>query len=596
MSDTQLRASQLITTFGPGAMVDFPDDSVLIAGLDHWSYDPGDLQHIEEPRLAAKLARLLDIPTVSLRAPPPAVDRPQGRFPNVTAWRFPEWFIVQEVQRTPRGHRQRRLVHLNALNQGRYRDVDGKSKAVVPVRFVRACKKGHIGDIDWPAFVHGAQTHCGRDLWVEERGTTGDLDEIWLVCECGASRAMSQAARLELGALGNCNGSRPWLGPNNKERCGQPNRLLTRSASNAYFPQLLSVISIPDLSSPVDDVVRSLWEDFLSDVETVDGLQKIRTKPTPAAKLAGLTDDAVMLAIARARSGGGTELDRSVKDVEFEALADTRDTMGLDQPGVDFHAKALSSLIWQNPWMDKIQRVVLVHRLREVIAQVGFTRFEAVGPDTDGELDLNVERAPLGFDTSWLPAVENRGEGIFLQFKAAEIEQWLLKPAVAARGLQLQQGFALWLNEHEGSSRQFPGLPYILLHSLSHLLMTAVSLECGYPASSLRERVYAMPGRYGLLIYTGSPDAEGTLGGLVQTGREIARHLRRALDLGVLCSNDPVCAYHQPAEHDHQPLLGAACHGCLLIAETSCEQRNEFLDRTLVVPTVEALDAEFFNI
>jgi hypothetical protein len=134
-----------------------------------------------------------------------------------------------------------------------------------------------------------------------------------------------------------------------------------------------------------------------------------------------------------------------------------------------------------------------------------------------------------------------------------------------------------------------------MLHSFSHLLLTAISLECGYPASSLRERVYAMDGRYGLLVFTGSSDAEGTLGGLVEAGRNIKRHIRRALELGILCSNDPVCAYHAPADHDHQPLLGSACHGCVLVAETSCEQHNDFLDRSLVVPTVEALGAEFFE-
>jgi hypothetical protein len=135
-----------------------------------------------------------------------------------------------------------------------------------------------------------------------------------------------------------------------------------------------------------------------------------------------------------------------------------------------------------------------------------------------------------------------------------------------------------------------------MLHSLAHLLITAISLECGYPASSLRERIYAAPERYGILIYTGSSDAEGTLGGLVEAGREIRKHMRRALDLAALCSNDPVCAHHLPSEHDYQPLLGSACHGCLLISETSCEQHNDFLDRGCLIPTVEGSGAEFFGI
>ena len=245
--------------------------------------------------------------------------------------------------------------------------------------------------------------------------------------------------------------------------------------------------------------------------------------------------------------------------------------------------------------MAPIERIALVHRLREVVAQVGFTRFESAGPDIQGELSLNVEPAPLALGISWLPAVENRGEGVFIQINADAIATWMDKPAVKARGEKLAAGFAAWKAEHVGSNREFPGLPYYLLHSLSHLLMTAISLECGYPASSLRERIFTMPGQYGILIYTGSTDSEGTLGGLIMAARDIRRHMRRALDMGLLCSNDPVCAYHEPSRHDLQPLLGSACHGCLLVSETSCEQRNEFLDRALLVATVEALGAEFFS-
>jgi hypothetical protein len=246
--------------------------------------------------------------------------------------------------------------------------------------------------------------------------------------------------------------------------------------------------------------------------------------------------------------------------------------------------------------MEKVERVVLVHRLREVVAQLGFTRFEAVGTDIDGDLEVGVVSAPLSMDDTWLPAVENRGEGVFIQFKASAIRDWLGKTAVQERGIQLEDGHDLWQVEHK-NERDFFGLPYYMLHSFSHMLLTAISLECGYPPSSIRERVYARhaAGQYGILLYTGSPDAEGTLGGLVEAGRRISSHFQRALDFGRLCSNDPVCAFHAPTEHDHQRLHGSACHGCLLIAETSCEQRNDFLDRSLVVSTVEMLGAEFFS-
>jgi hypothetical protein len=271
--------------------------------------------------------------------------------------------------------------------------------------------------------------------------------------------------------------------------------------------------------------------------------------------------------------------------------------LGADEPDGNFYARALPKPAWSDgaPYMSAVERVVLVHRLREVVAQVGFTRFEAAGPDIRGELDMDVERAPLGVDISWLPAIENRGEGVFIQLRKEAVETWLAGAAVKKRDAELQTGFQKWLDAHEGSKRIYPGAPYFMVHSLSHLLLMAMSLECGYPASSLRERVYAMPGQYGILIYTGSSDAEGTLGGLVEAGRRIKAHFQRALDMGALCSNDPVCAFHTPTGQDQQHLLGSACHGCLLISETSCEQHNDFLDRALVVPTVEGQSAEFFK-
>jgi hypothetical protein len=182
----------------------------------------------------------------------------------------------------------------------------------------------------------------------------------------------------------------------------------------------------------------------------------------------------VLESIARVRSGG-SELDRPVKAVEFEALADAREELGADVPEGDFYARALPPPVWDAPWTQSIERVVLVHRLREVVAEVGFTRFEAAGPDIQGELSLDVQRAPLGIDTSWLPAIENRGEGVFLKFRTEAIEQWLARPEVKQREQRLRNGFLQWKAEHQESAREFPGLPYYLMHSLAHLLLTAIA-------------------------------------------------------------------------------------------------------------------------
>ena len=186
-----------------------------------------------------------------------------------------------------------------------------------------------------------------------------------------------------------------------------------------------------------------------------------------------------------------------------------------------------------------------VHRLREVIAQVGFTRFESAVPDVNGELDVDVERARSRSTRTWLPAVENRGEGIFIGLRPEAIQSWFAEAggegagAAASRLRGLEQGAS-------GSSASSRALPYVMLHSLSHLLITAVALDCGYAASSIRERIYAVEAGYGILLYTASPDAEGTLGGLVETADRMDQYLRKAVELGQLCSNDPVCAQHRP--------------------------------------------------
>jgi MrfA Zn-binding domain len=243
-----------------------------------------------------------------------------------------------------------------------------------------------------------------------------------------------------------------------------------------------------------------------------------------------------------------------------------------------------------------VAHVVQLHRLREVLALVGFTRFEAITPDILGEYADEVQRADLALDPAWYPAVENRGEGLFVELRNDAVLEWLERDAVKERLDELGGGFARWANERK-IERKFPGGSYVLLHTLAHLLLQSVAMSRGYPASSIRERIYAdwHGKRFGLMLYTASSDAEGTLGGLVSQARHIGSHLSVALRSGGLCSNDPVCAQHSPADAmEGRWLRGAACHGCALVAETSCEMRNDLLDRALVVPTLAVPDAAFF--
>jgi hypothetical protein len=190
----QVRQSQVVTTFGPGSMFDLPNHSVIVGGLEYWT--KGD--EVLEPRLVAKLKELLQIPSLTLHAPPPDNEDPTStQKTGITCWQFPEWFITQGALATESGRstRSRRLIPRSSLSKGKFVDHNKKSQPVVPVRFVRACRKGHIGDIDWYYFVHEGTTNCRRDLWIDERGTSGDLSEVWVRCECKAERPIIEATK-----------------------------------------------------------------------------------------------------------------------------------------------------------------------------------------------------------------------------------------------------------------------------------------------------------------------------------------------------------------------------------------------------------------
>lgn len=588
-----VRRSQVITTWGPGALIDLPRHAGIVGSLEAWPH-AGELEEIIDQRITQKLALLMGIAAPKLLAPPPDDAAPGEKDQGIGVRRFPEWFLVQEKASQNESLRSRRLVHRKALDE-KTRRFDGLE--AVPTRFVRACPRGHVADLPWRRFVHEAKDDgCMQQLWLDEQGTGGDLGDLTVRCECGAKRGLHEAAEFESFALGRCPGARPWIGWDAREECELPGRLLIRTAANAYFPQVLSALSLPDKQTGLTKVVAELW-DFLEMVDDESELAFLKKKPKIAAKLVGHDDADVVAAIKDLKGGGASE--RPVKQVELDAILDVPEGFGDDVPvDPNFHARRLPEQVWRKSSLsDPIAAVIQVHRLREVLALTGFTRFEAVVPDIDGEYDTDVVRAQLADEPTWFPAVENRGEGVFLLLDTLVVKDWLSRVEVQQRIDRLRDGFDRWAAERE-VERPFPGGPYVLLHTLSHLLLQSLSLRCGYPASSIRERIYidTEGDRYGLMLYTASSDAEGTLGGLVQQARDVEAHLATALRSGGLCSNDPICAQHTPGEgFEARWLHGAACHGCALIAETSCEMRNDHLDRALVVPTLAVPDAAFFS-
>jgi hypothetical protein len=374
--------------------------------------------------------------------------------------------------------------------------------------------------------------------------------------------------------------------------------MLVRTASNAYFSQVQSALSIPEPGKELESAVKKHWGTLKVADET--NLAVFLTIPDLKADLQDYPVADVLEQVRVEKRGGKSGTPRAhIRSAEFKQLVSAPAESPGDLPRSEdiFFARTCPL----NPKPAGISRLVLVPKLREVRAQIGFTRLEPLSPDLEGEYELGVKTAQIGIGTDWLPAVEIQGEGIFIQLDEAAVRAWEDRPSVRERTDKLRRAHDLALEDNPGMGK-FLGARFYLLHSLSHLLITAISLECGYSASAIRERIYCNPSRTdpqpmaAIMLSTGSSGSEGTLGGLIDQGRCIVDHLRRAFDLGRLCSNDPICASHDPEDTSvGRYFEGAACHGCLFIAEPSCERFNRNLDRALVVPCLGLDDIAFFT-
>jgi hypothetical protein len=242
-----------------------------------------------------------------------------------------------------------------------------------------------------------------------------------------------------------------------------------------------------------------------------------------------------------------------------------------------------------------IHSVVAVHRLREVMCLYGFTRLEPAPSASEGNLEeirLAVRGAPIAERTHWLPAIEQFGEGVFIRFDPTTIETWQRREAVRRRTDALIEGYAV---HRRKISR--PGGTRAPWSRLNHAAQPGARPDHGGRARLRLSRELAQ--RTHLCLRAGGRRkaalrhpalcrlSRGQKARLVQSTRRLSTIIHHALERLAVCSNDPVCADHGPGSAiDERALLGAACHGCLLIPETSCERRDNFLDRSLLVETM----------
>lgn len=601
----QVRPSQLLWTYGPGALIDLPNLSVVTMGLDRWitEYCPP----VEEARLLAAVQRILGPQVQRLRIPPfireDTVDplSAEGKI-GVPVRPFPRWLRcvkcgllaeydsgLFDIKANPYRPEQTHFVHSDCEK--------GKNSDAVPARFLLACRNGHLDDFPWHWFVHGGPSECKGTLRFFERGASLQTENLWVKCDtCNAARSLVHAfgkdAKDNLPA---CRGRHPHL--NSYEECPEEPRTILLGATNGWFPITLSVLAIPLEKNQLEQLLSDGWT-YFSDAESVDEVKAIIKTLIKSGSLPGIDkwDPQDVWRAIEDRKAGRTNTavvsEGDIKEPEWNVLTS-------DTPPTEWPHFLSSKVEVPELYRSQLADVVLLERLREVNALIGYTRVEA--PEESADSDERPPMASLSRTRpDWVPASEVHGEGIFIRFNEAALVTWENKDSVQARSRMLEAGHRGWRNARGlNSDEGYPGIRYAMLHTFAHLLIRELALECGYNAASIRERIYATSGSgapmAGILLYTAAADSDGTLGGLVELGKpeSLGRLIEQALERATVCSSDPLCSKHDPGVD--RSLHAASCHACTFVAETSCERGNRYLDRALLIRTFEVEDAAFFN-
>lgn len=608
----EVRPSQLLWTYGPGALVDLPNMSVVTMGIDAWERDR--CLPVEEHRLLAAVRRRLGPQVESMRIPPIQTKddvsplsaealigvpvRPFPRFLRCVYCGLLSEYDAGLFKIKDNAYRPERTQFVHRGCKGSSGDKPARDADAVAARFLLACRNGHLDDFPWHYYVHSGQSTCRGSLRFFESGASLQTENLWVKCDqCGASRSMAQA----FGTAGEqnlprCRGRHAHLDDRWDEDCDDPAKAVLLGATNSWFPIKLSALAIPVGASPLQQLLldgAEYFDDAESEAEVKGTLKALkRSGGLPGIENFEAAEIWAAIEAKRAGDDGDDDSQADIKGPEWRVLTDPNPPS--DWP--DF----LSEKVDTPPrFKDAFSRVLLLPRLREVNALLGFTRVEA--PEEDAAEEDRTPMAQLSRGAAdWVPAGEVRGEGIFIQFDEEALATWSKRDSVIARQELLLRGHRGWrMSRQLTPDTNFAGVRYAMIHTLSHLLIRELALECGYNAASIRERIYARVDgedkQAGLLIYTAAADSDGTLGGLVDLGKpeSFGRLLRQALHRASICSSDPLCADHNPAKD--RSLHAAACHACSFVSETSCELQNRYLDRALVIPTLECVDAAFFS-
>jgi hypothetical protein len=572
-SGQAVRPSQFVLTYGVGSILETPNGPRVIMSYKDWGRIFGrpdtSLElckyEIKESNVSSQLkgGRIFRLPTnADLKLPDD-----QALFRTK---RFPQWGLCQT---------HRKLYPITSYGTSKCPHCGPTKRAQEEaIRFVRACPRGHLDDVAWADIVHQQNPVCKHQVfdWIE---TGSALWDIRIQCpKCGSIVSLKD---IYYG---------PWICSGRvvendlKEACDEHASIVLRNASNLRVAELVSAVTIPPMTTNIHRILENTRVlPILASEETWTKnklIEKLRTASKRFPEINSITiseiehaSEANILSAIKdlLQPSEQTLSERDVKAKELEALRHAAlygaPPQQFSEPQ-DFEVDkdAIRNSVELSP--NLFLRITPVKRLRVVTAQKGYIR------PIRGLAKAKVDNGYFDGQDKWHVGVELIGEGIFIDL-----------PPGKQLSLKNTSTEEVWFKAHEETNSPFFHPLFVWYHTLSHRLITALSIDSGYSAASIRERIYLSKDSQsgitngGILLYTTQSGGDGSLGGLIALVPDFERVLKAAQRNIYSCSNDPLCGEQKLASEKPN---GAACYACLLVSETSCEFGNIYLDRNLM--------------
>ena len=591
-----VRLSHLLRECSVGAVVRGPDSLMVVQDVRTWDR-PGADPLEREIRYVDRVRSALGIDH-ALCAPPRAVERDGTIIGWVPALRFPTWMrclkcglMHSAPWRTPRanggdGHR-----HTEARDAGGAGECGDCGGRLEQTPWVLVHEDGYLADVPWHVLAHRdtrnpEQRRCRPDwtqpyLKLDEAGA----DRIVRCTRCGSNSDLPQRIPFPPHTW-----QQPWMREPPAQAPETPALLLEINDVRVHSASTRTALVIP----PESRIRRGTVTDRLySSTGSRNRIRKARNRLAREIRVKELareyrcTPGEIEEAIA-AIDGGYPLYGRSITagDLladEYRALIEEIPDLGEDEDFVTEHHTRDWKALGRTPAagiaqraVDAVSRLVAVNRVKEIMVLKGFQRTGVEGritaPDVTGE-------------GNWLPALELYGEGIFFTLDEAVLQSWEGGSALQERADAFSRRYVQRAAQGGPEIEVEVSPRFLLCHTLAHLMIRDLDAEAGYPAASLKERIYCATGKEpmaGILIYVAVPDEEGSLGGLMELAKpdRFLRLLTGAFEAAAWCSLDPVCSEQEG--HGPDLLNRAACHACALVPETSCPYGNVLLDRGFV--------------